>query len=111
MLRKNITAKLAVTALSLSMMGIPTSVPAYAGTVDAILKTGGVQISLEQKMLDENGDRVDPYDVHLHPTEEVSYIVSVKNNTVICKSSDETDLQYVGRLSGATLSVTKKLLI
>ncbi len=98
MLRKNITAKLAVTALSLSMMGIPTSVPAYAGTVDAILKTGGVQISLEQKMLDENGDRVDPYDVHLHPTEEVSYIVSVKN--AFSPSYIRVKVNYTGEFDG-----------
>ncbi|MBP3805509.1 MAG: hypothetical protein J6I76_16750 [Oribacterium sp.] len=104
-MRKNIAVKLAATALCLSMMGIPGSAPAYAGTVDAILKTGGIQIGLEQKMLDESGNRVDPYEVSLHPTEEVSYIVSVKND--LSPAYIRLKLKYTGEFDGVDDSMLR----
>lgn len=97
-MRKNIMMRLATAALSISLMGIPSTIPAYAGTVDAIFKTGGVQISLEQKMLDDNGKRVDPYEVNLTPTQEVSYIVSIKNE--LSPSYIRVKVIYSGEFDG-----------
>ena len=82
MSKKKIIAMMAL-VIVIAILG--TGTLAYFTTkavVHNVITTGGVGITLEEKMLDENGNEVDyenPKD-HVSPGEDVSKIVRVKND-------------------------------